>query len=180
MDKKQSRIYANHWEWWNKQRKELGIVEDWLESMCTSGESAFTSPRFGPHPNNAPDCIVLNKNGENVAVELCELVSEEAVAENQRGNAVYRDWQPTEVVNKIGEILKKKDKKTYHDGPYSEIIILIHTAEPVIAYEHYKELLSLKGFQGLHQVNQAYLLFKNHNNPSITPYPYIKLCLKES
>lgn len=79
MEKKTLRKYANHWEWFNKPRKELGVVEDWLASMHLVGERTYTTPRLGPHPDQAPDCVVLNENGKNIAVELRELVCKKAV-----------------------------------------------------------------------------------------------------
>jgi len=82
MKKKTLRNYANHWEWFDKQRKELGIVEDWLKSMHLAEENTYVMPRLGPHPNHAPDCLVSNENGEIVAVELCEFVCEKAIKEN--------------------------------------------------------------------------------------------------
>ncbi len=155
----QTRKYANHWEWPDKQRKELGIVEDWLESMHLVGEHTYTTPRIGPAPNKAPDCIILDENKNFIAVEVCELVCQKAIEENQCGNMVYRDWQPAEVLNKLEEILKKKDKKKYYGGPYSRIIVLIHTDEPVINFNQHAEILISMEFNALMQVNEAYLLF---------------------
>ena len=159
----QPRKYAPHWEWPDKRRKELGIVEDWLESMDLAGESTYSEPRNGPSPNQAPDCIVLDKNGKNVAVEVCEHVCQKAVEENEKGKAVYRDWSYPEVVNEIQEILKKKDQKTYHGGPYSKIIVLIHTDELIICSE-YKEPLASEKFNNIRQVDEAFLVFSDNPN----------------
>lgn len=178
---KQRRKYANHWEWPDKLRKELGIVEDWLESMRLAGENIYSEPRNGPSPNQAPDCIILDKNGKNVAVELREFVCQKAVEENQkreRGKEVYRDWSYPEVVNEIREILKKKDQKNYHGGPYSKIILLIHIDEPVISYSDYKEPLASEKFNSLRQVNEAFLVF-SYDPGTKERYPYIKLTFKQ-
>jgi hypothetical protein len=121
----------------------------------------------------APDCIVSDEDGEMIAVEVTELVCEEAIRENQRGNRVYRDWQPTEVVSKLEERLKEKDRKEYHCGPYGKIVVLIYTNEPVICYYDYQTLLAPKQFTDLRQIAEAYLLLSY--DPSVRRYPYIRI-----
>lgn len=137
--------------------------------MEARGEVEFCSPRCWSQ--DPPDCIGKDKTGETVAFEVTELVSEEAVRMNQKGHQVYRDWRPAEVVNRIDEILKDKDSKVYKGGPYSRIVAVIHTDEPVISFDEYSQILTEHPFGPLKQVTEAFLVMRD---------AYIHLSLERS
>ena len=125
------RGYATHFEWPDKQTKELGVVKEWLRSMESRGEAAYSNSI--PAPKDPPDCVVLDRAGREVAVEVTEFVSREAIETNQRRNLedrVYRDWRPNEVIAEFNRIIQEKDGKTFKGGPYAKTILVIHTDVP--------------------------------------------------
>lgn len=151
------RKYANYFDYSNKPIKELGIVKDWLRLV----NGMYHSAQYGPNPNYAPDCIVLDNKKEKVAIEVCELVDRVAIEENLRGNSIYRVYTEDSFQHSITEILRNKDAKEYH-GKYSKIVALIHTDEPYLSYdtckpwlENYRPSFSPK------QINEAYLIFSH-------------------
>lgn len=172
---KRQRHYANFFEWPDKQRKELGIVEQLLKGMEVAEESVYHSVTIGPSANHAPDCVAYDLNGAAVAMEVRELVSEEAIRRNQKEDQwvkwVYRNWQPKEVVEEVSSILEEKDAKDYHGGPYIKIAVVIYTDEMTISYDSCAELLRSKTFGPFEQISEAFFLFPHEAGPCL----YVKL-----
>ena len=189
------RGYATHFEWPDKPLKELGVVREWLRSMESRGEAAYSNPISAL--NDPPDCVVLDREGREVAVEVTEFVSSRAIETNQGRrweDQVYRNWRPNEVSTKIDDIIQNKDGKTFKGGPYAKKILLIFTDEDTLVsrrFEYAKGLPELS-FGPVEQIDEAYLLFSyvgrvlpyyQQDNPSYDPefdegYPYIKLPLR--
>lgn len=76
-----------------------------------------------------------------VALEAVELVSQEAIERNQKGENVYRWWEPDDIRISIDERLARKDRKMFNGGPYAGIAVLIHTDEPVLTADETREAL---------------------------------------
>jgi len=129
----EQRKYASFFEWPDKQIKECGVVQSLLESMENQGVFRFAALKPGPHPNNAPDCVAEEVNGGTVAIEVTEFVSRKAIEMNQKGKNVYYYWKPDEVVNEVKNIIAKKDNVEYVGGPYSKVILVIHSREISLA-----------------------------------------------
>ena len=73
------RKYAPFFEWFDKGRKELGVVEELIASLNRIKQEQFHTPQLcDPDP---PDCICLNESGEVVAIEVSEVVCEDAARE---------------------------------------------------------------------------------------------------
>lgn len=168
----EQRKYASFFEWPDKQMKEYGVVQTFLESMENQGVVEFTGLRLGPHPNKAPDCIADAITGGVVAIEVTEFVSRKAIEMNQKGNKVYRDWKPDEVINEVKKIIIQKDQVTYFGGPYSKTVLVIHTDEIVLDHETYTKVLSVPSFN-TQTIDEAFFLFSYR--PQVKTYPYVKL-----
>lgn len=97
------RKYAGFWSWPEKRRRELGIVKDLLCAMSLRGVRLYHSPESAS--NDPPDCILHATDGALVAAEVTELVCKEATIRNQKGERVYRDWQPIEVFREVSSLL---------------------------------------------------------------------------
>ena len=169
---KEQRKYAPFFEWPDTQIKERGVVQSLLESMEVNGLLPFSGLRPGPSPNQAPDCNAEDEIGEIVAIEVTEFVSSKAVEMNQRGKVVYRDWMPDEVIVEVQKIITKKDRVRYFWGPYSKIVLVIHTDEIALDYETYTSVLSKVAFEA-RKIEEVYFLFSYH--PQVRTYPYVKL-----
>lgn len=150
------RRYASFFEWPNKQLKELGIVDELLTSLGSNGPQLSDARANSPDP---PDCVCLDAAGNEVAVEVVELVSEEAVRRNARGEDVYRWWKPEDIRMALGALLSRKDAKSFHGGPYQDIVVLIFTDEPVLSAVEVREALAGVEFGPLRQVTLGFLMF---------------------
>ena len=175
------RGYATHFEGPDKRLKELGVVREWLRSMESRGEAAYSNPISAL--NDPPDCVVLDREGREVAVEVTEFVSSRAIETNQGRrweDQVYRNWRPNEVSTKINDIIQNKDGKTFKGGPYAKKILLIHTDEfrlLIDREEVYERCLPSQSFGPVKQLDEAYLLFSYEPDVGC---PYIKLPLNRS
>ena len=193
------RGYATHFEWPDRQVKELGVAEEWLRSMKSRDEEQYFGPVRPPSSGDPPDCVVSDNAGNLVAVEVTEFVSSEAIKKNQKEgikgiNRIIRDWKPEEVIEEISRIIQKKDGKTFKGGPYAKKILLIFTDEDTLISRRfeYAELLSEQSFGPADQIDEVYFLFSyvgeahpyyQNDNPLYDEkfdkgYPYIKLSLK--
>jgi hypothetical protein len=179
---RRQRKYASFFEWPDRATKELGLVKRLVESLESAGRCDFHSPRPGPGPNVAPDCVALNGDGHPVALEVSELVSEEAIRANQRAGSavggVYKHWDPAELLGGISALLRVKDSKTYHGGPFWDISVLIHTDEITIRSATYVPLLTEHAFGPFRRISDAYLLFSYDGD--VGGYPHVKLVIRQA
>jgi hypothetical protein len=112
-------------------------------------------------------------NGNLVAIEVAEIVCEDAARLNAQGHNVYRDWRPGELAEKITAQLCEKDKKTFRGGPFAAIIICLFTDEPALSFDFAKHELSPVTFGPYTQIESAYLLFRH--DPGSQSYPVLPL-----
>jgi hypothetical protein len=165
------KTYASFFEWHDKGQKELGVVEELVVALNRAANLGLHSEReFSPDP---PDCVCLNAAGQPVAVEVAEVVCEEAVRLNARGAQVYRQWRPGELAPHVARKLAEKDRKVYHGGPYRSIIACLFTDEPALTIEQAAAELSSEVFGPFRQLSAAYLLFSYQ--PSTQSYPVVHL-----
>ena len=169
------KIYASFFEWHDRGRKELGVVEELIVALNNSAGLVLHEPReFMPDP---PDCVCLNASGESVAIEVAEVVCEDAARLNAQGSSVYRYWHPGDLATHISRTLAGKDAKTFHGGPYSSIIACLFTDEPALTVEQAKSELSALEFGPYAQITKAYLLFSY--SPATQSYPVIPLRIRQ-
>ena len=199
---KQERPYASFFEGPDKQIKEQGVVQTLLKAMESKGEEKYFGPARPPSSGDPPDCVVSDRDGKPVAVEVTEFVSKKAIEKNLKierdpkktwQDSIYRHWEPTEVITEINDIIQNKDGKTFKGGPYEKKILLIFTDEETLVSRRfeYARLLPEQSFGSVKQIDEVYLLFSpvgraypcsQEEEPFYDPafdegYPYIKLSL---
>jgi hypothetical protein len=150
------RKYAAFYDWHDKQIKELGIVKDFVESVAAYGIQLKDPHLQEPDP---PDCVCVDAAGKFVALEVVELVSQEAVERNEQGEKVYRWWEPDNIRGEIAKLLSRKDTKRFYGGPYADIGVLIHTDEPVLNANETRDALAGIAFGPFDQLTRAFLMF---------------------
>ncbi len=152
---KQQRKYVGFWEWPDSKMKELAIIEEFLASLAGCGGPSLYSPQFAEKV--PPDIVANDAQGRMVGLEVTHL-SEEALKRDEEGKAFLRDWTVEEIIEEIEKRIEERDSKTYHGGPYVDLLLLIHTDEPTICYEDYSARLESHVFT-LQQLTKVYLLF---------------------
>lgn len=169
---KKIKKYASFRDWSEKAVKERRIVCDLLEAIEARCERhkvvKVKSVRFDP-----PDCIGRLLNGEFVGFEVTELVDQKTIEINRRGRRVWKEWTRRELLAKLRKIVRNKDSKIYHGGPYTSIILVIHTDEPLLRPTDFDSVLCDQAIFHCKQITDAYLLLSY--NPGLKSYPYFKL-----
>lgn len=153
---KKSRKYASFFYWQDKQTKEFGIVEELLQSLSVEGFT-LRDPRI--YEQDPPDCVCVDGTERLVAVEAVELVSQEAIERNEKGEDVYCWWEPSDICAGVGKLLARKDAKSFNGGPYAEVAVLIHTDEPALIADAAREALEEVDFGPFIQLTRAFLMF---------------------
>jgi len=165
------RKYAPFFEWFDNGHKELGVVEELVKSLNAAGYANLRKPQLcRPDP---PDCTCLNSLGESVAVEVVEAVCEHAARRTAQGESVFRKWREGEFRNHIARLLREKDQKTYHGGPYAETIACVFTDEPLLTAQDISSDFDGVRFGPFHQLTSGFLLLSY--DPSTKSYPVFPL-----
>jgi hypothetical protein len=108
-----------------------------------------------------------------VAVEVAEVVCEEAARRTAQGEQVMRVWRSGELKTHVADLLTVKDGKSFHGGPYAEIVISLFTDEPMITLEQAKSELADTSFGPYKQLTSAFLVLSY--DPSTKSYPVVPL-----
>jgi len=167
--------YASFFEWPDRSRKELGVVEELVVALNNSAGLTLCEPKV--FEKDPPDCVCLNDTGGVVAIEVAEVVCEDATRLNAQGSCVYRRWRPGELATHISRTLAGKDAKIFHGGPYSSIIACLFTDEPALTVEQAKSELCELEFGPYSQITKAFLLFSY--SPATRSYPVIPLRIRQ-
>ena len=167
--------------------------------MKSRDEEKYFGPVRPPSSGDPPDCVVSDRAGNPVAVEVTEFVSRKAIEKNRKEgiegiDRIIRNWEPEEVVEEISRIIQKKDGKTFKGGSYAKKILLIFTDEDALVSRRfeYAKLLPEQSFGPVKQIDEVYFLFSyvgeahpyyQNDDPLYDAefdrgYPYIKLSLK--
>ena len=165
-----TRKYASFFEWPEKERKELGVVEELLPGLNALGLGLHNLRIQRPDP---PDCVFDDPAGRPVAIEVAEIVCEESARLNAQGQNVYRVWRSGDLGPAITARLGEKDAKTFHGGPYSAIAVCLFTDEPALTVDFAKRELASVSFGPYRQIDAAYLLFSY--DPGSKSYPLLPL-----
>lgn len=165
-----TRKYASFFEWPEKEGKELGVVEEMISGLNALGLGLHNFKVQRPDP---PDCVCDAPDGRRVAIEVAEIVCEEAARLNAQGHNVFRAWRPGELAATINTRLAEKDGKTFHGGPFSEISVCLFTDEPALNFDSAKRELASTIFGPYTQIGAAYLLFSY--DPGSKSYPLLPL-----
>ena len=167
------RKYASFFEWIDKEGKELGVGEELLKELNSSGTLQLSNLKTcTPDP---PDLTCENQLGELIAIEITEIVCEKAVRENQKGKDVFRVWHPGELQDEITNSLRRKDKVSLNGGPYKKLFVCLFTDEMMLTHEVVSKELARTSFGPFSQITDAFLLFSYQ--PSTQSYPVIRLSI---
>ncbi len=174
---KDIRRYASFFEWPEKHHKELEVVLTLNEALQADGEPLLGSVE--PHCDDPPDCVGTDSAGRRVGIEVTELVDQEVIEHNvgaPDGRQLIAGWTTSELLDRLGRIVGKKDSKCYNGGPYERLILVIHCDEAWINSQQYDLDDALTHFcSRTAQISEAYLLFSYRPAPREEGYyPYFR------
>lgn len=165
------RKYASFFEWIDKEGKEFSVGEELLKALNQASSPQLSN--LAPCNPDPPDLACQDAQGNLIAIEVSEIVCEEAVRLNQQGQNVYRIWQDGELQAAIAERLIRKDKVILHGGPYRSLYICLFTDEMMLTYQDARVELSGVIFGPFDQITDAFLLFSYQ--PDMKCYPVVRL-----
>jgi hypothetical protein len=165
------RRYASFFEWIDKEGKELGVGEELVKALNLAGSLHLSN--LAPCNPDPPDLTCQNAQGDLIAIEVSEIVCEEAVRLNQQGQDVHRIWQPGELQTAIAQRLARKDNVTLHGGPYHGLYVCLFTDEIMLTHQGVSDELSNVIFGPFNKITDAFLLFSYQ--PGTKSYPVVRL-----
>ena len=168
---KRQRKHANFFEWPQKDTKELCILKCLIESLEKEGCSSYSDPHSSV--KDPPDCIARDNSGKLVGIEISEFVDLKTVRDAQHNNDYPKYWVKQEVIDETQSIIQKKDRKKFHGGPYSTLVLIIFADETFLDPDEVIPYLKQHEFERTNQIDEIYLLFSY--DPRYHKYPYIKL-----
>jgi hypothetical protein len=174
---RRSRGRASFFEWApNRDLEELGVADNFRESLEKRGEPAFSRLRSRGRGNDPPDCEAVGPNGESIAIEVTELVDPRAIIA-YKANKFYdwSDWTREHLQAAVHRLLKAKASKrpNLKGGPFAQYTVLIYTDEPMLPYIHATNLLSGLRFSDSANIDRAVLLISY--DPAVGYCPYAEL-----
>jgi hypothetical protein len=173
-----ARGYADFFGWGaNRDLEEWGVVASLFESMEKDGALPYTDLRIRGRGDDPPDCEALTATGQRAAIEVAELVDEEAIKAAKAGR-VYEaaEWPKAKFLSNLSELLKRKDSKypkllePPYDGGYT---VVVFTDEPVLSAELVAQYLDGETFADIEHITEA--LFLVSYDPASKCCPYYRL-----
>jgi hypothetical protein len=121
---------------WDRHGHEKSVVERVTASEMLLA-AGFAVTEFGSRQDDPPDCEGW-LDGQWSAVELTQLINEEARAQSEKSikqqkPEVYFLWEREDVLREIQKLIDVKDSKQYKGGPYQRFVLIINTDEPELS-----------------------------------------------
>jgi hypothetical protein len=171
-----SRGYASFFEW----RLDRGVEEhavslELSRSLENAGLAFFEDVRPRSQGEDPPDCEASLSDGSGrLAIELTELVSKDAIEAFRKTRFVdWAEWPDEQFVDRLAELIAKKDQKVLKGGPYAQYALLIYTDEPMLPYSRVRQVLDGVAFAKPQQIDRAFLLMSY--DPREQGYPVQEL-----
>jgi len=161
---KKSRGYASYFDW----RLDRDL-EEWGVAQCVRGSREaqglpfyYSHLRVRGRSNDPPDCEACDAASRRVAVEITELVSEDATKAYQAGRIYdFGVWDRATFLSELSERITRKDKNFYRlkDAPYDGgYELIVFTDEPMLGRETVEGYLSGHVFDRTAHLSRVLLL----------------------
>jgi hypothetical protein len=141
-ENKRPRKHASHFDWSDKSIKEKGTVESFLDPKNHKGQRLYS--RFEMESQDPPDAWVFDPNNARIALEIMELVNEDAIRTQIKhdrigGLATARDYATESerwgdqayFTDRVHRCVQEKDQKCDKLFANGQIVeLLLHSDEP--------------------------------------------------
>ena len=188
------RGHADHFQWpVDRPRAELGVVQDLSASLDANGAAFFFDLKGRAQHDDPPDCEAVDKDGQRIAIEVTELVDEEAI---QRAQALRReredqgnsppvseqrvDWDLAKFQTLVQKRLVAKNGRFPHlkDAPYpGGYVVVLHTDEAMLSKTSVEAFAQQVSFAGIGCITRAFIVISY--DPEIERYAIVELKLSK-
>ncbi len=160
----------------DKQQNEFEVAHLFNEELKNRGAKYFHSIVARESGKDPPDCEAIGNDGERIGIEVTELVDEDSITSAINGKMIGQSLpKPSEVIEKVSAMIRRKDCAKVKDGPYDLYILIIYCDDPkFLAFKIYKKLLNAR-FGPTNLIDHAYFL--ESYNPFKNCCPYYELRL---
>ncbi len=171
------RKHASFYDWPDKQIKEAGIVDIFLDPENHKGAHDYVS--FSIPSSDPPDAVIYKENEEESLLEITELVNQNAIESQIKGESAYssecQKWLELDYFQKqLNERIQTKNKKcTALFSEKTNVQLLLFTDEmwlESIYEEHFNTGVSIES----HDFSDVWLMLSY--SPSTKTYLIIQLC----
>lgn len=168
---KKERKYANFFEGGTNELKEKFVSQEWLKTYGIS--NGYNEKTLSLVDDQWPDCEIKTNAYKLCGIEVTELVDQNCIQLNEKGEYVYRTWSEKDIIEAIENRLINKNNMS-HGGKYKKLIVLIHTDEFEIQYNKYNALIEKYCFNQMENIDEAYILYSYDSNHKKYPVSVIK------
>lgn len=149
----------------------------WRRSLELDGARFFAGLTIRGRGNDPPDLEAVNAAGERIAIEVTELVDEQAIRAYKAGRRYeIAEWGREAFLLGLQERLSAKNERfEFLKGkPYpGGYVVVVFTDETILPRPTVEQYLQGRSFEGLGNIYRAFLLLSY--DPSVKRYPYFEL-----
>lgn len=173
-----ARGYADQFGWAiDRDLEEWGVVMSLNEALKKNQDGTFKNIETRGRGNDPPDCEAINQQGLKTAIEVTELVSEEAIRAYKAGkHYVWADWNRETFIEAVSELITRKNERFDHlkGGPYpGGYVLVIFTDEPLLKLDIVAQYLEHFSPSQADALSKIYFLM--FFDKAIGTYPYFKI-----
>ena len=144
----------------DKEREEKGVAEEFVKWLEQQGSAQIKSIRKGDDP---PDIILETVDNKLLAVEVTELVNQEAIdsqlADDPSYLAKLLDWSAETTPFRIEKCLQRKQLAAQSISHlYHRYIVLLHTAELILVASELERHIKGHEWPQFQGIDAAYVL----------------------
>ena len=154
------RPHASYFALSSKQEEnEFGVVQILNEELEKRGDMPFQSFKSRGQGYDPPDCEAIDDDGRRIGIEVTELVDGAAIAAARERDFVWQDLPEVQsVVERVADIIRRKDSAKVCGGPYDQYILAIYCDDPGYLDHHVLEAIRKKQFDPARLIDRTYFL----------------------
>lgn len=175
--RRMKRRHASFYDWHDKQVKESGIVDDFLDPENHKGVHDYVS--FSIPDTDPPDAVIYKNNNEEAQLEITELVNKNAIESQINNDSAYSNeclkWTELGYFEKqLNERIQTKNKKCAALFNHNKNVqLLLHTDEMWLESSYKKHFEAGCTIQP-HRFSDIWLMLSY--STATKSYPIIQVC----
>ena len=160
----------------DKQQNEFEVLEVFNQELKNRGVKNFHSIVARELGKDPPDCEAIGNGGERIGIEVTELLDKDSIESAINGKIINQSLpKPSEVIEKVSAMVRRKDRAKVKDGPYDSYILIIYCDDPKFLDSKIQNELRNARFGPTKLIDHAYFL--ESYNPFKNCCPYYELRL---
>jgi hypothetical protein len=176
--RERSRGYADFFGWAiDRDLEESGVLSSLAESMAADGVLFYEKVKSRRRPNDPPDCEAIDSDGARVAIEITELVDNEAIRAFKQGRVYdWAEWPREKFISSLADRIAAKDKRypDLKEPPYKGgYVVVVFSDEPVLTRSTVQEYLKDHDIPRPVHISRTILILSY--DPAIQRCPYFEV-----